>query len=759
MRPTPQPHWLRQVLALSFMCGSASAQSLPPAPISPEPVVTYEYDAEDNLTRTTQAPGAFGFDFRTTNAYDALNRLATSIDAQQGETRFTYDGLDRFERITDPRDLVTRYERNGLGDAGSLVSPDTGTAAQTYDAAGNLATRRDSRGALATYTYDALNRLTRVFHQLAGQPNQAFLYSFDQVGSGYANGVGRLTRIDDPSGAARYLYDAQGRLIQSVQGVKASNGANTTTISRSVRYGHDPAGRLSTITYPSGRQLRISYRDGQFDALSLAAKSDTAAVPIISQIEWEPFGPVRSWQWHLASGMQLNEKVYDPWGRIVRYRLGDAVRDVTYDAADRIAGYTHYDAASGARRAELDQSFSHDELDRLTDITTSALNTSISYDANGNRTQITADGVTRNHIIDPASNRLNSISNPARTFGYDDAGNTTADTAGYSATYDASGRLAALTKAGVTTTYSHNALGQRVRKFSSTGADSTVIFVYGQNGLLLGEYGVNGAPLREYVWLNGTPVAMITPDPANATNPPLIYHIHTDHLDAPRVVTDRSSNRRWSWRQAVPFGNAMPDDNPDNLGVFVQPLRFPGQYADVESGLFYNHFRDYDPSTGRYVQSDPIGLRGGINTYAYVGGNPLSYTDASGLNPAAGCLLGSWAGPVGCGAGAAIGTGVALAAILMVPSDTPKGDVCPPAPGGKDPCKGLRDQLLDHERKLREYTANPMSMDNKGFLAGALAKNDQNLYNKIYMTRLVSLQGQIANFKKQLEECERQNGR
>ena len=77
----------------------------------------------------------------------------------------------------------------------------------------------------------------------------------------------------------------------------------------------------------------------------------------------------------------------------------------------------------------------------------------------------------------------------------------------------------------------------------------------------------------------------------------------------------------------------------------------------------------------------------------------------------------------------------------------------------QDPCKGLRDQLLDHERKLREYTANPMSMDNKGFLAGALARNDQDLYNKIYMTRLVSLQGQIANFKKQLEECERRNGR
>ncbi|WP_428623518.1 RHS repeat domain-containing protein [Sedimenticola sp.] len=104
-----------------------------------------------------------------------------------------------------------------------------------------------------------------------------------------------------------------------------------------------------------------------------------------------------------------------------------------------------------------------------------------------------------------------------------------------------------------------------------------------------------------------------------------ITYIHNDHLGTPQGMTDESGTVVWK-ADYRPFGEADV-----TVSTLESNLRFPGQIYDQETGLHYNYFRDYDPGTGRYVESDPIGLAGGLNTYAYVESNPIDWIDEYGL--------------------------------------------------------------------------------------------------------------------------------
>jgi len=175
---------------------------------------------------------------------------------------------------------------------------------------------------------------------------------------------------------------------------------------------------------------------------------------------------------------------------------------------------------------------------------------------------------------------------------------------------------------------------QRVKK--SGGVAGTVLMVYDEAGHLLGEYNGTGGLVQETIWLGDTPVATLRPG-----TPVAINYVHANHLNTPVAVTRPSDNKlRWQWHPDA-FGAGAPNENPQALGAFKYNLRFPGQYYDQETGQYYNYFRDYDSLTGRYVESDPIGLRGGLNTYYYARANPLTYVDPAGLKP----WYGNYCGP------------------------------------------------------------------------------------------------------------------
>ncbi|MBF0526410.1 MAG: hypothetical protein HQK56_15100 [Deltaproteobacteria bacterium] len=128
----------------------------------------------------------------------------------------------------------------------------------------------------------------------------------------------------------------------------------------------------------------------------------------------------------------------------------------------------------------------------------------------------------------------------------------------------------------------------------------------------------SGNVIQETVWLGDLPVAVLKPGAQ--------YYVNPDHLGAPRYIMDSSGAIVWKWDKD-PFGNGAP------TGSLTYNLRFPGQYFDSETGLYYNMARDYNPGLGRYIQSDSIWLRGGVNTYAYVGGDPINFVDPDGSAP------------------------------------------------------------------------------------------------------------------------------
>jgi len=221
-----------------------------------------------------------------------------------------------------------------------------------------------------------------------------------------------------------------------------------------------------------------------------------------------------------------------------------------------------------------------------------------------------------------ASNRLASIG--GAPVNLDANGNTTL-LRGMVLAYSPDNRLVSLTREGVITRYTYNAAGERVAK---VGTDKTSLFHYGLEGQLKAELNSSGQLVKAYVHANGQPVAVV-----DYSTSPLgrIYYIHTDHLGTPQGLSDETGTVVWRARYQ-PFGLATVDEDPDQDGTAITfNLRFPGQQFDEESGLHYNYYRDYDPNTGRYIESDPIGLEGGANVYVYGDGNPLVRLDVYGL--------------------------------------------------------------------------------------------------------------------------------
>jgi len=566
--------------------------------------ISFTLDAAGNRTKAEVFDPSHALSRSRQWAFDNLGRLYQEIGAASQTTTFAYDDIGNLLAVTDPRNRPTQYEYDPLGRRSTVTDAIGGVTQYAYDARDNLLSVTDPRGLPTSYTYNAFGDVkalnspdtgvTEYERDRAGNValstdarNKDADYSYDALGrvtqieysdqtiaftyDTGANGKGRLNGFSDGSGSTQYAYDTHGRVTGKTQ--------TSGSVVRTVGYGYNASGQLETLTTPSGQVIHYTYANDRVSSITVNS------TPLLSNVLYTPFGPTRGWQWGNGS---FTVREYDTDGRVTQV-----------DSAG-LSTYSYFPDGTI-------QSISNDDP------------------SPGN---IATDSVALN--VAATSNRIASTvaapSSATRTYVYDDAGNTTSDGL-HTFTYNDAGRLSASILSGNPTVYAYNAQGQRVKK---SGAAGTFYFVYDEAGRYLGQYDATGALVEEIVWLGDVPVATLRTNTGGGIG---LFYIHTDHLNTPVRLTRVEDNTiMWRWDRD-PYGDGAPDEDADGNGAFVFfNMRFPGQFADVESGLNYNYRRDgYDPSTGRYTQSDPIGLRGGTNTYAYVRGNPISNVDPRGL--------------------------------------------------------------------------------------------------------------------------------
>ncbi len=631
----------------------------------------FTYNANGDLDRRID-----GLYQTSSVSWDALRRLASVTNVANATATLKYNALDAVTEAKDFKGVATGYTRDAQGNATAESSADTGGATTQYDNLGLPSQIVDALGQTTTINRDALGRPTSLV--FADGKTTTLRYDLTATSKGY------LSEIVDRSGTTEYTRDGFGRVV-----LKKQTLANGSV--QQIGYAYNLNGTLGSIAYPTGATLSHVYdATGRLTGLnwnSTPLVSNITWNPLGQPTGW-------TWAFTSTDPKLKATRSYDTVGRVTATEFSgysyDVVGRITsltqnlYRPAD--SDPTH-DTISNANTT---WSVGYSSVGRITsfNMAGSSSNTaSFTYDANGNRSSskrvVNGLSTSRTYTIEGNSNRLTGFSQTTGgattsvAYGYNANGDLTGDGL-RSYGYDAEGRLSTATTGATdsspTTRYAHNVLGQRVFKTeplyppsqgdeSDPGFWSSLVafftkmwspatsqaeqlgyaYVYDEQGTLVAEIGsggTNSAGQASYIYLptaNG-------PMPIAAVINGHSYAVHSDHLNTPRKLSNEASQPAWQWRYSA-FGEEEPttaakrftgpETVPSTGSTSVTPiafnLRYPGQYADVESGLFYNGYRTYIPTIGRYTQSDPIGLAGGWSRFSYVDGNPLRFIDPKGL--------------------------------------------------------------------------------------------------------------------------------
>ncbi|MGW3357322.1 putative T7SS-secreted protein [Streptomyces bungoensis] len=564
--------------------------------------------------------------------WDGEGNCVSHTDRIGGVTRFEYTHFDLLAARTTPDGVRHEFRHDAELRLTQVANPQGLTWRYAFDAAGNLVSERDFDGRELTYTHDAAGRLVSRTNALG----ETTVFERDELG--------RIVRKDAAGQVTSYAYDLTDQLAQAT----GPDGVTLTLLrdrhghllseavdGKEMRYTYDEMGRRTSRTTPTGATTTWSYD---------AAGHRTGMT---------------------ASGRTLDFQ-YDAAGRELSLRVADAVTvSRSFDELGRVTAQT-VTGPDGARVRHRDyhyrgdghlfaveggpcgpRQFSLDAVGRVVAVDAADWTETYAYDEAGNQTfaswPATHPGYEATGERAYEGTRVTQAG--SLRYAYDRLGRITlrqktrlsrkADSWRYE--WDTENRLASVTTPdGARWRYTYDPLGRRTAKLRLADDDTTVVerVDFTWDGNTLCEQTTMAPGLPHPVTLTWDhqglrPVAQ-TERILGAAQEEIdsrFFAIVTDVVGSPSELVDENGDIAWCSRSTL-WGRTAWAAN----STAYTPLRFPGQYADPETGLHYNYFRHYDPETARYVTPDPLGLAPAPNPSTYVT-NPQTLTDHLGLAP------------------------------------------------------------------------------------------------------------------------------
>ena len=595
--------------------------------------------------------------YKTQFQFDPIGRL---LIHQQNEavTKIQYDDIKKQIKMILP--TGAKYQRN-YDDFGRLVwikEANTGHQFFTYNENNQLIKVKDAQRE-HNYQYDILGNITHA--NWCSTMRNISPTNCENIDYKYKNG--HLVTVSNPIQTIQYDFNNEGVIVSEV--VKFTRQSQQW----STYYEYDILGRISLIKLPEGATIQYHYN----------------TISQLSQLDYQPAAK--------NSFIRILRKVIPNFGKIVLIK--DIKENSTYgifgytsfNGLKSLAGYNN-GLLQTWQDGKLNTKLKYDQHANITDLQRNGIQINsllkpfkqqlkleyniynqisqvsenghiqkFKYDLNGNRTaKITAEMKIKYGYLSK-SDQLQQIkyNNGEINYKYN-AGDPIyihhVNQIGQSKrkeiiSYGARGQLTHITRSDTKPIeYEYNAYLQRVSKYSN---NEKIQYLW-DNGLVSAEINQRTSEpfiAKRYIYIGIRPVAFITYDEKGDVN---YYAVHSDHLNTPHQITDKMQKVIWQAEYDV-FGSAkvqvatlqkqskqfnvtksayaIEANNQKNIISFN--LRFAGQYYDTETGYHYNWHRYYNPETGRYLTSDPIGLSGGLNTYSYSGQNPVMEIDPWGL--------------------------------------------------------------------------------------------------------------------------------